>query len=122
VAVRYTVRLSGVHSICVALLDVLSGLDELEICTAYELDGQKTRHFPSHVDDLRRVKPIYETMPGWQEDITGAQTLAGLPISAIAYLDRISQLVGVPVELVSVGPDRNQTIRTGSEKLATARI
>ncbi len=111
VAVRYTVRLSGVHSICVALLDVLSGLEELQICTAYELDGQQTQCFPSHVDDLRRVKPIYETLPGWQEDITAAQSLEDLPAAAIAYLDRISQLVGVPVELISVGPDRNQTIK-----------
>lgn len=118
VAVRYTSRLSGVHSICVALLDVLSGLDELQICTAYELDGQQTLRFPSHIDDLRRVQPVYETLPGWQEDITDAQSLDDLPQAARAYLERIEQLVGVPVELVSVGPDRNQTISVKSDPLA----
>jgi adenylosuccinate synthase len=92
---------------------VLSGIEELKICTAYELAGQVTRQFPSHVDDLRRVQPKYETLPGWREDITGVQSLEELPRAARNYLDRISELVGVPVELVSVGPDRRQTIRTG---------
>ena len=110
VAVRYAVRLGGVHGICVALLDVLSGFEELKICTAYELDGKVSRQFPSHVDDLRRVQPQYETMPGWQEDITQAQSLEDLPVAARNYLDRVSELVGVPVQLVSVGPDRRQTI------------
>jgi adenylosuccinate synthase len=110
VAVRYAVRLGGVHGICVALLDVLSGFEELKICTAYELDGKVSRQFPSHVDDLRRVQPQYETMPGWQEDITQAQSLEDLPVAARNYLDRVSELVGVPVHLVSVGPDRQQTI------------
>jgi len=110
VAVRYTSRLSGVDSICVMLLDVLSGLDELRICTSYELDGQRSTQFPSHVDDLRRVQPVYETLPGWKEDLTQARTLTDLPANARAYLQRIGQLVGVPVEMVSVGPDRDQTI------------
>ncbi|MCH7752190.1 MAG: adenylosuccinate synthetase, partial [Planctomycetes bacterium] len=114
VAIRYTSRLSGVSSICVMLLDVLSGLEELKICTAYELDGQQSAHFPSHVDDLRRVKPVYETLPGWQEDVTEARKLGDLPGSARAYLDRIGQLVGVPVEMVSVGPARDQTIEVSS--------
>lgn len=110
VAVRYTTRLSGVNSICVMLLDVLSGLDELKICTAYELDGEKTDRFPSHVDDIRRVQPVYETLPGWQEDLTKMRTLAELPENAKAYLNRVSELVGVPVEMTSVGPARDQTI------------
>ncbi len=114
VAVRYTSRLSGVSSICVMLLDVLSGLEELKICTAYELDGQQSARFPSHVDDLRRVKPVYETLPGWQEDVTAARKLEDLPANARAYLDRIGQLVGVPVEMVSVGPARDQTIEVSS--------
>ena len=114
VAIRYTSRLSGVSSICVMLLDVLSGLEELKICTAYELDGQQSARFPSHVDDLRRVKPVYETLPGWQEDLTGARKLEDLPANARAYLDRIGQLVGVPVEMVSVGPARDQTIEVSS--------
>ncbi len=110
VAVRYTTRLSGVDSICVMLLDVLSGLDELKICTAYELDGKQTNQFPSHVDDIRRVQPIYETLPGWQEDLTQATSMSDLPANAIAYVKRVGELVGVPVEMVSVGPARRQTI------------
>ena len=121
VAVRYTSRLSGVDSICVMLLDVLSGLEELKICTAYELDGKRIVQFPSHIDDLRRVKPVYETLPGWQEDITRATSLEDLPANARAYLERVSELVGVPVEIVSVGPARNQTIPIGSEPLVMAK-
>jgi len=92
------------------LLDVLSGLDELKICTAYELDGRRVTDFPSHVDDLRRAVPVYETLPGWQQDITKVRTLAGLPEPARDYLSRISQLIDRPVEVISVGPDREQTI------------
>lgn len=110
VAIRYTSRLSGVDAICVMLLDVLSGLEELKICTSYELDGKRSTRFPSHVDDVRRVQPVYETLPGWKEDLTRARTLGDLPANARAYLERISQLVGVPVEMVSVGPARDQTI------------
>ena len=120
VAVRYTARLSGVDSLCVMLLDVLSELPELKICTAYEIDGQRIDDFPSHVDDLRRVKPVYETLPGWQEDITGVRSLDGSAAAARAYLDRISELVGRPVEMVSVGPDRSQTIPVRTSRPLTA--
>ncbi len=110
VAVRYTARLSGVDALAVMLLDVLSELPELKICTEYEIDGQRVKNFPSHVDDLRRAVPIYETLPGWQRDITKARRLADLPEAARSYLDRISQLIDRPVEVVSIGPDREQTI------------
>jgi adenylosuccinate synthase len=121
VAIRYTARLSGVDSICVMLLDVLSGLDELKICTAYEINGERTIRFPSHVDDLRLAKPVYETLPGWQEDITGVRKLDDLPTNARLYLDRIMELIGVPIELVSVGPERDQTIRVARGVPAGAR-
>ena len=110
VAVRYTTRLSGVDSVCLMLMDVLSGFDELKICTSYELDGKQTQNYPSHVDDLRRVKPIYETVPGWHEDLTQATSKSDLPANALAYVARVSELIGVPVEMVSVGPARRQTI------------
>lgn len=120
VAVRYTARLSGADAIAVMLLDVLSGLDEIKICTAYELDGQRTQRFPSHVDDLRCVKPVYESLPGWSEEVTECRSLDKLPANARAYLDRVSELVGVPVDVVSVGPGREQTIRAESGVLAAA--
>jgi adenylosuccinate synthase len=110
VAARYTARLSGVDVLSVMLLDVLSQLPELKICTAYELDAKRITDFPSHVDDLRRVVPVYETMPGWQQDITAVRKRSELPEKAKQYLDRLSQLVGRPVAIVSVGPDREQTI------------
>jgi adenylosuccinate synthase len=110
VAARYTARLSGVDSLAVMLLDVLSELRELQICTAYELDGKRITSFPDHVEDLRRVVPVYETMPGWCEEISHLRRFADLPKRARDYLHRVSELVGRPVEVVSVGPDRQQTI------------
>jgi adenylosuccinate synthase len=110
VAVRYTSRLSGVTSISVMLLDVLSGFDELKICTAYKIDGRQTTQFPSHVDDLRRAEPVYETLPGWREEINNCRAFGKLPANSRAYLRRISELVGQPIEMVSVGPEREQTI------------
>jgi adenylosuccinate synthase len=110
VAVRYTARLSGVDQISLMMLDVLSSLPEIQVCTAYELDGERITHFPSHVDDLRRVKPIYEAQPGWQTEITTARKLTDLPANARRYLDRIAELVGRPIGVVSIGPDRAQTI------------
>jgi adenylosuccinate synthase len=118
VALRYTTRLSGVDAIAVMLLDVLSGLEELKICTAYELDGKRLTQFPSHVEDVRRVVPVYESLPGWKEEVTACRKFAELPANAQAYLRRVSELVGRPIEIVSVGPERDQTIivRTASTK------
>jgi adenylosuccinate synthase len=110
VAARYTTRLSGVDVLAVMLLDVLSELPEIKICTAYELDGRRTTNFPSHVDDLRRVTPVYETLPGWQTPITHIRRIEDLPANAQGYLKRLSQILGRPVEVVSVGPDREQTM------------
>jgi adenylosuccinate synthase len=110
VAVRYTSRLSGADVLAVMLLDVLSQLPEIKICTAYDLDGQRITDFPSHVDDLRRVVPLYETLPGWQKEISDVRRLADLPTNARKYLDRLSELLRRPVEVVSVGPDRQQTM------------
>ncbi len=109
VAARYTARLSGVDVLAVMLLDVPK-LPELKLCTAYEIDGRRTTDFPSHVDDLRKVVPIYETMPGWDEEIDHIRRFEDLPQMARNYLARISELVGRPVEIVSIGPDREQTI------------
>ena len=110
VAARYTARLSGADSLALMLLDVLSGLPELKICTAYELDGRRTADFPSHAEDLRRVTPVYETIAGWHEDISGATKLEELPATTQKYVSRIGELVGRPVEIISVGPDRRQTL------------
>ena len=110
VATRYTTRLSGVDEIAIMLLDVLGGFDELKVCTAYDIDGRRVEQFPSHVDDLKRAVPIYETLPGWPEEISGVRDHAALPANARRYLERLSQLLGRPVTIASVGPDRDQTI------------
>jgi len=110
VAVRYTSMLAGVDEITVMLLDVLSGLKEVAICTGYTLDGKPIDHFPSDVFLLDRCKPIYETLPGWDEDLTIARKKSDLPKAALKYVDRIAELLGIRVSIVSVGPDRAQTI------------
>jgi len=110
VAVRYTARLSGIDSLAVMLLDVLSELREIKICTAYEIDGQRVTRFPSHIDELRRAVPVYETLPGWRQEITGVRRAADLPEAAKHYLARLSEIIGRPVQIISVGPDREQTI------------
>jgi len=110
VAARYTARLSGVDVLAVMLLDVPAMLPELKICTAYEIDGKRTTDFPSHVDDIRKVVPVYETLPGWQQEITEVRDMDDLPENAKKYIARISEVVGRPVEIVSVGPERSQTM------------
>ena len=117
VAVRYTSRLSGIDGIALMMMDVLSQLPEVKVCVAYELDGKRIDRFPCHADDLRKVVPIYETFPGWQTDVTGVRRYVDLPEGARRYCDRISQLVGKPVEIVSVGPDRVQTMFTDGSSL-----
>lgn len=115
VALRYSVRLGGIDELAIMLLDVLSGLKELKVCTAYEIDGEKTIDFPSHVDQLRDVQPIYDTLPGWEENIEGVRNLEDLPQAAREYLDFISQYVKRPITFVSVGPERKQTILCGAQ-------
>lgn len=92
------------------MLDVLSYFDELKVCVAYELDGERTDRLPSQADALRRCKPIYETLPGWSKDVSGVRSLDEFPANARRYIDRISELISVPVGVLSVGPDREQTI------------
>jgi adenylosuccinate synthase len=110
VAARYTAALGGADELAVMLLDVLSEPDEIQICTAYELDGQRLDFFPADAFVLERCRPIYETMPGWRVNLSGARCLKDLPPAARRYVDRLSQLLDLPVSMISVGPDREQTI------------
>ena len=110
VATRYAVQISGVDQIVIALLDVLDELDELKICEAYEIDGVRTNVFPSIEEDLAKAIPIYKTLPGWQTDISDTRSYDQLPSEAKDYVRTISQLLGVPLAYLSVGPDREQTI------------
>jgi len=110
VAARYTARLGGVSALALMLLDVLSTFDTIQVCTAYELDDHRIRTFPASFEDLRHVSPIYETLPGWSEDIAGVRKFTDLPVNAQKYVKRISELIGKPLELISVGPEREQVI------------
>ena len=109
VASGYSCMISGVNKLAVTKLDVLDDLPELKICTAYELDGKRTTELPASADDLARVKPVYETMPGWQCSTTQADSFAKLPVNAQRYLRRLGELVNAEVAIVSVGPRRDQT-------------
>lgn len=110
VATGYGARVCGVDEIAVMLLDVLAQLDELCICEAYEIRGERTTDFPSHVEDLEVAKPVFRKIPGWKKDITHARKLSDLPSGARQYVDTISELLGVPAKFISIGPDREQTI------------
>ncbi|WP_411852824.1 adenylosuccinate synthase [Vagococcus salmoninarum] len=109
VVMRHSKRVSGITNLSLNSIDVLSGLKTVKICTAYELDGEKIYHYPASLKELARCKPIFEELPGWEEDITSCKTLAELPENARNYVHRVSELVGVRVSTFSVGPDRNQT-------------
>ncbi|VTS07064.1 adenylosuccinate synthase [Tuwongella immobilis] len=110
VAVRYTAELADVDEITLMLLDVLSGIDPLKICVAYDYHGERLDHFPSDSYVLAQCKPIYEPIAGWSEDLTKARTWADLPAKAQAYIQRLSAILNLKVSMVSVGPDRAQTI------------
>ena len=110
VALRHAKRVSGINGLSLNLLDIFSGFDTVKIATAYELDGQEIDYYPASLKELDRCKPVYEELPAWQEDITGAKSWDDLPENAQKFLNRISELVDIPLVTVSVGPEREQTI------------
>ena len=110
VATRYSARISGVDSITIALLDVLTGFDELFICEAYDINGTVTRDLPARCEDLAVARPVLRKIDGWSEDITGVTEFHDLPTAAQEYVKAAGELIGQKVSIVSVGPDRAQTI------------
>ncbi|MFM2097779.1 MAG: hypothetical protein RIT06_407 [Chloroflexota bacterium] len=110
VPLRYAVQLNGVSSIMLNKLDVLSGIPEILLCVAYEIDGVRVEHWPGSAAALSRAKPIYERFPGWDEPIHMVRTLADLPENARRYVTALEEVAGAPIVLVSVGPERTQTI------------
>jgi adenylosuccinate synthase len=110
VALKYAIRLSGITSLALMKLDVLSGFDKINVCLAYDLDGQRITEYPVSPGDLARCKPIYETLNGWKEDLTQAKSLKDLPRYAQEYIQFIGASVAVPIDVVSVGPGRDQTL------------
>ncbi len=110
VVVNQSRRISGLTHVSMMLLDVLTGIDELKICVAYKLDGKEIHALPSTIQELERVEPVYETLPGWHEDITKVESFDELPVNCQNYLKRISELIHCSIAMFSVGPDRTQTI------------
>jgi adenylosuccinate synthase len=110
VALRRMVRLNGVSGLCVTKLDVLDGFENINICTAYRLDGKVLDAPPLDAEQWERLEPVYETFPGWSEPSRGARTMDDLPANARAYLQQMEAIVGAPVHIVSTGPDRNENI------------
>ncbi|MEW9501161.1 adenylosuccinate synthase [Jeotgalibacillus marinus] len=109
VVVRHARRVSGLTDLSLNSIDVLTGIPTLKICTAYRLDDEIITEYPANLRTLAKCEPVYEELPGWEEDVTGCRTLDELPENARHYLERVSQLTGIPLSIFSVGPDRTQT-------------
>ncbi|MBK8336435.1 MAG: adenylosuccinate synthase [Sterolibacteriaceae bacterium] len=109
-ALRRSIQINGVTGMCITKLDVLDGIDEFNLCVGYRLDGELTDLLPLGADEVARCEPVYETMPGWTGSTVGIKRYADLPREARAYLTRIEALCGVPVDMISTGPDRVETI------------
>jgi len=111
VMVRKAAQLSGLTRLALTKIDVLNTLDEIKICTHYELSGKKVEQFPSSCSLFEKVRPVYETLAGWKTDISGCTKLGDLPSRAMAYIERLRKYCyAIPVLIVSTGPDRSQTI------------
>lgn len=110
VALKYAIRLNGINSLAMMKLDVLSCLDEVGICTSYKLDGEVITDFPTSTEAVSKLEPVIEMFPGWKTDITQVKSVKDLPLKAMNYLNFIQQHVGCPIDVVSVGPDREQTL------------
>lgn len=111
VIIRRANQINGINALCLTKLDVLDGLEELKICTHYELDGETLLFPPADPADYERVKPVYETLPGWSETTFGLKRLEDLPENAIRYIQRIEELTEASVDMISTGPDREELIR-----------
>ena len=110
VLLKYAVRINGLTELAVTKLDILSGLESIRLCSAYRRDGKLFTDLPFGPADLSPYEPVFEELPGWKEDVSAVRTWAGLPPAAKTYLERLTDLSGVPVRLVSVGPERDQII------------
>lgn len=110
VILRRAIEINSISGLCLTKLDVLDGLDSIRICVGYRDDEGNLIEAPSDADSYTGLEPVYEEMPGWSESTLGIQTVEGLPAAAQAYIKRIEELVGAPIDIISTGPDRNETI------------
>ena len=110
VAMKYAIRVNGITSLALMKLDVLSGHERIDVCTAYKLDGQEIKDLPVAVSDLERVEPVYRTLPGWNDDLSQVRAINDLPTAARDYIQFIGNELATPIDVVSVGPGREQTL------------
>ena len=110
VLVRQAVAVSGITGVALTKIDVLDGLEKVQVCTGYRIDGREFDYLPPHAADQARVEPVYEEMDGWAESTAGARSWAELPAQAIKYIRRVEELIRCPVALVSTSPERDDTI------------
>jgi adenylosuccinate synthase len=111
---KYSAMINGVGSVAITKLDVLSHFDKIKVCVCYQLDGKTLKSFPTDVERLSKVKPIYEELNGWNEDITSCKSYSDLPVKTKEYLDYIAGQAGIKIEIISVGPKRRETIIVNS--------
>jgi adenylosuccinate synthase len=112
VILRYSAVINSLTHLALTKLDILTGLPKIPVCVAYEFEGERTTHFPTDLETLSRCRPVYEYMNGWEEDISYARTLSDLPENARRYVDFVSEIVGIPIHLISIGPGREQVIKS----------
>lgn len=110
VVLRYSCAVNGFTELVITKLDILSGFEEIKICVAYEIDGQRYEYLPARIEDVARATPIYETLPGWSDDIMAIRKMSDLPANAQRYIERVSELADTPINVVSVGPERDQLV------------
>ena len=110
VATRYAAELNGFDSVALTKLDVLDELDEIKVCVGYEIDGRRTDSFPAATSELRQIRPVYQSFPGWKTSTVGTTKVSQLPEKARDYVDFLSRSIGVEIGLISTGPERDQTI------------
>ncbi|MCQ9373346.1 MULTISPECIES: adenylosuccinate synthase [unclassified Methyloversatilis] len=109
-ALKRSIQINGISGLCVTKLDVLDGVEELKVCTGYRIEGELSDILPVGAEELSRCEPVYETLPGWKDTTFGIKALDELPANARSYLKRIEEICGVPVDMISTGPDRTETI------------
>ena len=109
-ALKRSLQINGVDGLCITKLDVLDGMDEIKLCTSYRMNGRVVNLIPTGAEAVAECTPVYETLPGWKSSTVGARTFDALPPTAREYLTRIETLTGVPIAMVSTGPDRDETI------------
>jgi adenylosuccinate synthase len=110
VAARRTMINNGITSLCITKLDVLDGLDEVKICVGYKLGDEVFKVPPMRVEQYADCEPVYESLPGWSDSTAGVTDMSAIPETARAYLQRIEELLQVPIDIISTGPDRDETI------------